>query len=144
MSVTMLVYLNRAVMPVPEAWAQAIHEAGFPMDLPIDFDPNEHTGFLPCRYDGNEGGFEFSIEPVDLDDDEFAAEIGSRDSVVEFVTHSSFRELMTSVIASGVLASMTDGVLIDTEGGDVTPAQDAMAWAKRAEAEIREDLKRHR
>lgn len=147
MSVTMLVYLNRTLMPTREAWAQAIHRAGFPMDLDSDFDPFQDTGFRPCKYEGEEAGFEFYVEDVDMDDsdeelpEEYWATIAERDTVVQFVTHSKFRDLMTSIIASGVLASIADGVLVDAESGDVVPSQDALTWSKRGEIEIKEDLK---
>ena len=60
-----------------------------------------------------------------------------RDSVVSFVTHSDFREFATSVIASGVLCAMSDGVLFDDQ---LTAASAAIPWAREIETSIQEQL----
>src|SRR5262249_31747700 len=51
-SVDLIVYLPRASMPTPARWAEAIRNAGFPVELETDFDPDTAIGFLPCRYEG--------------------------------------------------------------------------------------------
>jgi hypothetical protein len=60
--------------------------------------------------------------------------------IVSFVTHADMRGLMTSVLAAGVLCSLTDGVLWDTEADELTPAVRALAWARETEAAIAPEL----
>jgi hypothetical protein len=53
------------------------------------------------------------------------------------VTHSDFREFATSVIASGVLCAISDGVLFDDQ---LVVASAAIAWARDGERSIQEEL----
>jgi len=142
MSITMTVFLRRSAMPSPSVWARKIADHGFKMQLDPDFDIDEFSGFLPCAYDGKDAGFEYysdAIEPGDYEAEELAR-IGERDFEVSFVTHSDFRELMTSIIASAVLCAETDGVLWDTEADEFIPAGEALARARLQEADIQAEL----
>ena len=56
---------------------------------------------------------------------------------MSFVTHSDLQELMTSVIASGVLCAISDGVLFDDQ---FTIASAAIAWARDGEHSILSEL----
>src|SRR5262245_40217520 len=106
MSISRTVYVRRSNMLTPKAWAEAIRAAGFPMELDTDFDVERHSGFLPCRYDGQDSGFEYyfsTLAEMRAEDgaDEACAtpEVGDRDVGIAFVTHSSIRELVTAVVA---------------------------------------------
>src|SRR5687767_5524169 len=111
MSVELTVYMPRVRMPEPREWALAIVDAGFLAELDPDFDVDDFSGFLPCRYDGDDAGFEYasgSIETIDeleLPDD--------FDFSVTFATHSSMRELASSVVAAAVLCRVSGGILVD-------------------------------
>lgn len=137
MSVDLTVYLPRRAMPDPHDWANAIAEAGFPAELDPDFDVDDFSGFLPCRYAGAEAGFEYqsgSIEIVDeleLPDD--------FDFSVTFATHSSMRELASSVVSAAVLCWISRGVLVDPQADVAVAADDAIAWARGQLEEIEID-----
>ncbi|MBX7097376.1 MAG: hypothetical protein K1X89_06680 [Myxococcaceae bacterium] len=142
MSVTMAVFLKRAYLPETREWAQAIRSSGFDMVLDPEVEVASASGFWPCTYAGVNAGFEFSAAPVvrsELGED-VLEELGDRDLMVTFVTHSDMRELMTSNIAAAVLCSITDGVLWDTEANELTPASKALVWGKTAEREIQKEL----
>ena len=143
MSISRTVYLRRANMLSPKAWADAIRAAGFPVDLDMDFDVERHSGYLPCRYEGRESGFEYFFSTLDEirddndDDDDFALpDVGDRDIGVAFVTRSSMRGLATAVAAAAVLCAKVDGVLSDDEAGQLIAAKDAIADARELLAEI--------
>src|SRR5438105_2220218 len=105
MSITQRVLLEPARMPSVADWAREIRARGFEMDLDADFDPRTFSGFLPCVHHGHTSGFEYFFDPdAELDDDVRHAAGTQRTLAVSFVTHSDTRELVTSMIASGVLA----------------------------------------
>lgn len=140
MSVVIQVFLAGERMPTPEQWAGTLRTHGFDVDLDTDFDVRDFSGFLPCKYKGHDAGFEYYFEPagpVIESDERLQAAIADRDSVVSFVTHSDFRELMTSVIASGVLCAISDGILFDDQ---FVVANTAIAWARDSERSIQEEL----
>jgi hypothetical protein len=140
MSVEIHVFLAGERMPTPEQWAATLRTHGFDVELDTDFDVRDFSGFLPCKYKGQDGGFEYYFGPIgpEIESNEtLKAAIVGRDCVVSFVTHSDFRELATSVIASGVLCAMSDGVLFDDQ---VTGASAAIAWARDIETSIQERL----
>lgn len=144
MSVSRTVYLRRSNMPTPEAWAKAIRAAGFPIDIDTDFDAESFSGFLPCRYDGQESGFEYFVSTVAErkaeDEGLETTGLGDRDVGVSFVTHSSLRELAAAVAAAGVLCAQADGVLHDEESDERVSASNALVDAREMIASIGEDL----
>jgi len=93
------------------------------VDLDTDFDVRDFSGFLPCKYKGNDAGFEYYFEPagpVVESDERLQGAIAGRDSVVSFVTHSDLRD-----------------VLFDDQ---FTVASAAIAWARDGERSILEEL----
>ena len=135
MSVDLIVYLRRSAMPSPSAWQQAIRDAGFPVELDADFDPDTASGFRPCQYRGAVSGFEYfasRLLPAD------AAEVGAppgSDFSVTLVTHSDLKEFACSAVAAGALAQASGGLLVDPQSGESFPAAEAMAWAAEQFAE---------
>ena len=140
MSVVIQVFLAGDRMPTAEQWAGTLRTHGFDVDLDTDFDVRGFSGFLPCKYKGQDAGFEYyfgQAAPEIESDETLQTAIAGRDSVVSFVTHSDFRELATSVVASGVLCAISDGVLFDDH---IVFASAAIAWARDNERSIQEEL----
>lgn len=138
MSVENSVFLRRERLPTLSQWCDAIHRAGFEMEMDVDPDIQTLEGFLPCTYKGAPAGFEFYTEELDtggLSADELE-QIGDRLFLVTLVTHADFGQYMTSMIASAVLCSISDGLL--AEGGEppFISATEAVIWAQRCEPEI--------
>lgn len=138
MSVTMRVLLDPSRVPSPEVWANEIRARGFAMDLDRDFDPTTFSGFLPCVHQGQPSGFEYDFQPeAELEDDVRRAAGDQRTLAISFVTHSDLRELVTAMIASAVLAQLSDGVVWSDESGEVLSGPDAIELARETEAELR-------
>lgn len=148
MSVENNVFMEREKLPTPQQWLEAIKSHGFEMDMDIDFDAVEHEGFVPCKYKGKDAGFEYWTEEVDITEfiedglltPEEAKELANRTFMATLATHSDFREYMTSMIASAVLCSISEGML--AEGGETPfiPSEQAIIWAKESEPEILKEL----
>lgn len=134
MSVDLMVYLPRSRMPKPTDWANAITEAGFAVKLDPDFDVDEHSGFLPCAYEGVESGFEYESGPIESIDELELPD--SFDFSVTFRTHSDMRELAASVVAAAVLCMRTNGVLVDPQADARVESGETIAWAREMLAEI--------
>lgn len=136
MSVDLNVFLKRSQLPAPTDWSNAILEMGFEAQLDTDFDLENFTGFLPCKYKRVESGFEYySDEIAEVDQ----AESGG-DYNITFTTGSDLREAITSLIAAGVLAKMCEGTLYDPQSGESYPASAAIDWVRNEEAECEKDL----
>ncbi len=128
-SVDLIVYLRRSTMPTPEGWQQAIRDAGFHVELDTDIDLDKFSGFLPCKLRGAVSGFEyFAGRLSEAEADELGAPAGS-DFAVTFVTHSYLREFACSVVAAGVLARASGGLLVDPQSGETFEAAEAVDWA---------------
>ena len=135
MSVDLIVYLRRSAMLTPSAWQQAILNAGFPVELNADFDPDTASGFRPCQFRGAVSGFEYMASQLSPSD---AAEVGAppgSDFSVTLVTHSDLKEFVCSAVAAGALAQASGGLLVDPQSGESFPAAEAMAWAVEQFAE---------
>lgn len=134
MSVDLTVYMAREAMPTPAVWAQAIVDSGFSAELDADFDVDTFSGFLPCRYAGADAGFEYSSGPIEFVDDlELPDEF---DFSVTFATHSSMRELASSVVCAAVLCTLSRGILVDPQADVAVPSDDAITWARELLEEI--------
>src|ERR1051325_456994 len=126
MSFDLFVYLRRSAMPTPREWYRGIKESGFPVDLETDFDRDEHTGFLPCNFRGQQSGFEYSSRRLD-DDEKRECEIpDDLDFVVTFATGANLREFATSLIAAGTLCWLAVGILVDPQSGESYRAEKEM------------------
>jgi len=134
MSVDFTVYMPRKAMPDPHDWATAILDTGFPAELDPEFDVDSFSGFLPCRYDGGEAGFEYFSGPIEFVDElELPSDF---DFSVTFSTHSSLRELASSVVSAAVLCSLRRGILVDPQADLKVSADEAISWAREQLAEI--------
>jgi hypothetical protein len=140
MSVDLNVYLTRSKMPTPPKWAQAIAESGFQMEMDTDFDVDSFTGFLPCKFRGEETGFEYYSDPLTKEDQLDLGLPDSYDFSITFVTHADLRELAISVIASGVLCSIVQGVLCDPQSGESWSGKAVLSWIRAELAEIEKGL----
>ncbi len=139
MSVDIHVILKQDHLATPLQWQQAISEAGFALELDTDFDPEEHLGYLPCRYQDEETGFEYSFCPLEEGwlDDEVMQTIGDRDCLVTFTTRSDTNGFISSTIASAVLCAITGGLLLDDSSEELfVEADQAIAYGRAAEAAI--------
>jgi hypothetical protein len=128
MSTEFTVYLSREAMPTPRAWAEAIIDSGFDAELDARFDVDKLSGFLPCRYDGADAGFEYESGPIELVDDLELPE--DFDFSVTFTARSTPRELASSVACAAILCRISHGILVDTEADAAISADEAVAWAQ--------------
>jgi hypothetical protein len=129
MSADLIVYLQHSSMPTPAGWQQAIRDAGFPVDLDTDFDPDTLGGFLPCKLQGAEAGFEYyarRLSPAEAE--EVGAPVGADFSVV-LNTHSDLRDFACSAVAAGALAWASGGQLVNPQSGESFASADAVGWA---------------
>jgi hypothetical protein len=134
MSIEFTVYMTREAMPSPRDWAQAIVDAGFSAELDTEFDVDAFSGFLPCRYDGVEAGFEYLSGPIEFVDElDLPSEF---DFSVTFTTHSSMRELASSVVSAAALCSLSAGILVDPQADVAVSASEVISWAREQLEEI--------
>jgi hypothetical protein len=129
MSVELIVYLRRSAMPSPEGWQTAILDAGFPVELDTDFDPETFSGFLPCKFRQAQSGFEYFTSPLSEEDRTDVGAPQGCDFAVTLVTRSDLREFACSVAAAGALAQASNGLLVDPQSGGFTDSG-ALQWAK--------------
>ncbi|MDP2270256.1 MAG: hypothetical protein Q8N23_30700 [Archangium sp.] len=132
MSVGSSVFLKRSAMPTSARWAAAIREAGFPLKLDERFDVLTFDGFLPCEYQGVAAGFEYTFRAADTSALSAAdrERVGDRDVEIVFTTHSGMRNLVSAIIAGGVLAQLSDGVHWDHEAGVISGGPEALEFAR--------------
>ena len=95
----------------------AITAEGFPAKLDTDFDIDTLRGFLQCRYDGREAGFEYyacSLDPENRRELELPLGL---DFSVFLLTQARMEEVGAAISAASVLCKLTRGVLDDPQAG---------------------------
>jgi hypothetical protein len=130
MSVTISIYLQRASMPSPTEWQSAIDAAGFPISLWTDFDVDLHTGFLPCKYRGQDSGFEYYAERVTALSPEIKAINPHLDFQVTLRFGSDLIECAAASCAGAALCLKCDAVIQD-DGGSLLTGASAVESALR-------------
>ena len=130
MSYDLSVYLKRCNMPSPEQWHKAIHDAGFAVDLDADFDVETFGGFLPCPVDGKVSGFELMFRECDRQEIKESGLPPDFDFTVVFSMGNNPLEMISVLIASGVLAQLSEGWLVDPQVGQSIPANEALEQAR--------------
>ncbi len=117
-------------MPTPDRWAKAIVEAGFDVQLDMDFDVDSFTGFLPCKYKRVESGFEYFASQLSKEERAELELPDSYDFGVTLVTHADLREAAVALVAAGVLCKITSGVFVDPQEGESRSAADVMDYVR--------------
>ena len=127
MSVDLFVVLRSDQLPTVAGWQFELDRLDAPVQLAQDVDPAAHSGFWPVSIDGAASGFEFLTGSIpDCLGDLAPSDIGDRDLVAMFTTHSDMTELRCSMLAASGLASLTDGLIVDGETGDLTTVEELL------------------
>jgi len=150
MSVENTVFMEKGKLPSPQEWLDAIRSNGFEMDMDTDFDPITHEGYIPCKYKGEDAGFEYWAEEVDFNEfleegtltREEADELGDRSFMVTLITRGDFRELITAMIAAAVLCEMTDGLYAEGGAPPFITADNAVKRVKKYLPELEKETKK--
>ncbi len=117
MSVDLLVYLSDDRLPTRDQWQHAIVSSGLDLHLD-DFSTRHLSGFLPCRLNGNECGFEYFYGAIEEADD-VREEIGGHNRVITFVLHGGQKlDSDAAMLAAAVLTQLCDGVFEDPQSGE--------------------------
>lgn len=126
------VFLDRERLPAAADWARLIREAGFEVQLSTEFEPQSHSGYLPCP--DERSGFEYYLESFGAPTLEIgesgARAIGQRNAVASLRFSGRPADRTAAIAAAATLTAMTDGVLFDTEPGHFIGAHQALAWAR--------------
>lgn len=123
-----MVYMRHGALPSGRSWALAVKDAEFALALDGEFDTENFSGYLPCRYQGAPSGFEYFAAKV-TDDERAAFDVPPElDFVVTLATRGDESELACAVIALGVLCRMTNGLLYDPQSGASITPDEAMDW----------------
>jgi hypothetical protein len=115
---------------------------GLPVDLGTDFDVDASRVFRPCKFRGEDAGFEYYSSAIG---EEERARVGTppdADFAVTWVTHSDLRELASSLAASGALCHVSGGLLVDTESGESFSSERVLEWVSEQLAGLEPNLKR--
>lgn len=142
MSLSAYVLSTRALETVGE-WQAAIDALGFKLTLEGEADERIETlgGHLPALWEGQEAGFECypgdgeEIEDF-LEDTEEARPGGPWTQILSF-RYVGFANIAGVAIAGAVYAHATGGIFWEGEEGVRVNADEAVAYARKTEADIR-------
>lgn len=126
MSQKVRVYLDGSRLPDVAQWQAALTAHGFAFVLDPSLSLPTHEGYLPVTCEGIETGFEFGLDPSSTAE---IASFGGRDQSATFRWGSDLHALVAASACGAVFAALTDGVYFDAEGGEVVPAEQALADA---------------
>ena len=106
--------MNRGSVPSRDQWQQAIDNLGRDFKLDPELKPNEDSGFLPCKLNGNQTGFEIYYEPANEYTNAYAdlaQKIGDRDWCITFRWGGDMAECVCVLIASAALIDSSNAII---------------------------------
>ena len=141
MSVENNIFLRKDQLPSVSDWQKAMTENGFDISIDTSCDTASHDGYWPCKYRGVDSGFEYWVEPVNIDElksegllsDSEAEDLGDRDLLVTLCSHADYREGLVSAVASAALTHICDGRFAEAGEPPFINASESIEWAKKAE-----------
>jgi hypothetical protein len=139
MSIDVYVFLKKSNLPSATAWQAAILAAGLPVALHGVFDPSKDNGFVPCRFENADTGFEYSMSSAN----EICAAypglndlIQSYDTAITFSWGGDIKEFAVAIVAAGVLAHLCSGVMYDPQESTRFSDLESLAYARNTLASI--------
>jgi hypothetical protein len=129
MSIEIHVLLKNSNIPSVAQWQQAIHAAGFDLMLDHTFSVREHSGFLLATYKGIETGFEFDLSnnsDIISTYSDVVAHIENRDLSANFRWGGRLTECVAALIASAILAKLSDGIVYDPQSETFETGDEAL------------------
>lgn len=130
MSIDIDILLNSKNMPSQKDWQLALRESGFDLVFQSSFDVSSYEGYLPCKYQGNDTGFEYTMEPFDTQElKEAGWPIDSKwNSLVTLTTHYSETDFLAGLMAASVLAQKTQGGFAVDGEPPLLKGQEGIRW----------------
>ena len=112
MSADIMVFIDKKLMLNSKEWQSLISTYDFDFLFPSKFDVYGMSGWLPCKYRGEDSGFEYYFEC--LEDTMFSVdsnpELMGKDTCVSFSSPFKQENLASAMIASSVLVKHCEGV----------------------------------
>ncbi len=135
MSNEQFAFLKRTKVPSRAAWQVAINACGFDFQLDEELTPFEDSGFLPCKLNGADAGFEIYYDGSAELLEEFADIADGRDYCIAFRWGGNMAECASVLIASYALARYF-GAVVSYEGEDPNEPEELLAEIKECIAEL--------
>ncbi len=111
-------------------WQGALDRYGTDLTLNSGCEPASHSGYWPATLGGLAAGFEFLLSSVAENFGDIDVDIGNRDMVATFTTHSDVRELKGSMFAAATFAELTSGIAFEEDTGNVLPGTRLLEQAR--------------
>lgn len=120
MSADLSIFIKSNELPSKEEWERAIESFGFSLKFSDEFNPVDLQGFLPCKFEGEDSGFEYFCDQIEdtVFDVDSSPEIAGKDLCIGFSSSFEQKDLSSAVIAAATLAKITGGVVWIMEGFD--------------------------
>src|SRR3954451_1922896 len=132
----------RGKVPSKTALMRAMKELGFPLTIVEARSPLEdHTGFMPIRWRGEDTGFEFDVSSDAEEVKETREDCGidpSLDQIAFFRFGSDLIELLAAQCAAAALAKLTGGVVFEPIGGEIWSLDRSVAEASKTVTRLTE------
>jgi hypothetical protein len=137
MSIEIFVLSDRQLSTIDE-WQQAIERAGFSLVLNRERPIAALRGYLPAQRGAVESGFECDhFDAAELMDEIDDVDFGRRwKYLLAFRMGGDFNELLGAYIAAAAYAQATDGVVFDSESGEILTPEKAAQEARNIEIDL--------
>jgi len=112
MSADLKVFIEKSRLPTREDWMEVIAEHGFNLEFSSEFKSSDFQGFLPCKFQGEDVGFEYYYDAIEdtVFNPQESPEINGKNICISFSSSYEQGDLSSAMIAAGILVTITNGV----------------------------------
>ncbi len=110
-------FIEKSSVPSRQEWQKAIDDTGFDFQLDPELKPFEDSGFLPCKLNGSDSGFEIYYDGSESTLSQFRKIKGNKDYCIAFRWGSDMAECASALIAAYALAKYF-GAIVSYEGDE--------------------------
>ena len=112
MSCDLNVFIEKSKLPTKDMWLKEINDCGFNLEFNCDFDPDTLQGFLPCKLEGKDVGFEYYNDILEdtMFSQEDTPEIEGKDICIGFSSSFEKGNVSSAMILASTLVKLANGV----------------------------------
>ncbi|MCL6592052.1 MAG: hypothetical protein K6U80_19150 [Firmicutes bacterium] len=114
MSLTQHAFLKRNEVPSRNEWQENIVKLGFNMSLDPELKPFEDSGFIPCKFNSLDSGFEINYEEINNVIENYPHlknKVENKDYCITFNWGGDLSECACVLIASLAIKEMCDAII---------------------------------
>lgn len=141
MADSMFIPVNIEELASPKSWNDALRKNGIEIEIKEDFEPENHKGYIQCKYEGKRFGFEFELDRYDASDfdEPFSSDVVIKNSIITITPRDGEKSALSAMGIAAAIAYLTKGQIVECDDNVICHSQ-SFEWVKDGIQSFRDRL----